>query len=463
MKQSVVVLAVALSGLLPISVMAQGVSAPGPEKGTDQAVVPAVNLGVAIQQDSTRTVTIPGEVSSVISGNPAIASVQPLSQRRFEIFGSREGHTRITAISKSGDTLANIVVTVTPSGYKAGSISAGLPHQANAAALPGGGVILHGTVSSPLEAMEAETRAKLIAGAGKVDNQLAVRQPQQVVLKVKIAQMSRQITQQLGINWQSAAGGVSIGKFVFGFQTAGNLLSGTQPPGSYSLQFPSSTVPIDGVLNALAQDNLAQILAEPTLTALSGHQASFISGGSFPVPIPGANGQTGIEFKNYGVQLAFRPVVLSDGQIVMQVRPTVSQISTLNSVSVAAGNSNLVVPSLVEQSADTTVMLGSGQTLAIAGLLENQSNQTDSGVPGLRNVPVLGMVFHSDDYTRSESELVVLVTPYIARPRSNPAAFRVPGHNWTPPNLVQRFVLGRQTGGPPVAHRLPGQLGFLLK
>ena len=420
----------------------------------------------SVPQGMTRIVTVKGKVANVVSGNPAIATVKPLSGQRLAIFGVHEGRTSITAVSPSGAPLAAFTVTVAPSGYKAGAISGALPKGAHATAIPGG-VRLHGSVATPQEAMRAANTAKIIAGAGNVQNELSVGQGQQVVLKVKIAEMSRQVTQQLGINWQSIGNGVAIGKFLFGFQTAGNLIGGVvkgaQPPGAYSLRFPRSTVPIDGILNALSSDNLAHILAEPTLTALSGHQASFISGGSFPVPIPGANGQIGIEFKDYGVQLAFRPVVLSDDQIFMHVKPTVSQISTQNSVTVTAGSSNLVVPSLVEQSADTTVVLGSGQTLAIAGLLENQSTQTDTGVPVLGNIPVLGLAFHNDDYKRSQSELVVLVTPYVVRAQSNPNAFHLPGQGWTPPNLIQRFFMSRQNGGSPKMGTLPNGVGFILK
>lgn len=424
-------------------------------------------LSVSLTVGTTRVVTLNGDVASVVSAQPSIVVVKPLSDRRLALIGAGEGVTTVTAVSADGSPITQFTVVVSPSGYAAGAISAALPQGASAVAIPGG-VRLQGQVQSPLDAMQAAKSAAFIAGPGKVENDLAVSGTQQVVLKVKIAQMSRSVTQQLGINWQSLGGpraGLLMGAPLAGGslagETVGNLINVGQP-GAYAAHIPHTN--LDAILNALDEDNLAHLLAEPTLTALSGHTASFISGGSFPVPLPpGPNGQAGIEFKDYGVQLQFRPVVLANGEIFMHVKPTVSQISNLNSVSITAGNTTLVVPSLLEQSADTTVVLGSGQTLAIAGLLETRSSQGDTSVPGLGSVPVLGGAFRNDSFTRSEDEIVVLVTPYTVRPRSNPNAFQVPGQDWTPPNLVERFFLARQSGGPPRPRKFPANVGFLLQ
>lgn len=422
---------------------------------------------VTLSEGSTRVVSVDGAVATVIAADPGVVSVKPLSGHRLALIGTKEGKTTVTAVADDGTPIAQFMVLVTPSDYKAGAIAATMPPGASASPIPGG-VRLHGVVRTPLEAMRAADAAKIIAGTGKFENDLAVGEPQQVILKVKIAEMSRSITQQLGINWQAVSSGISVGSKVllgYGAQTVGNLIP-TGSAGTYNahVTFPNNgQSQLDAILNALDQNNLAHLLAEPTLTALSGHTASFISGGSFPVPVPGANGQTAIQFQKYGVQLVFRPVVLSNGQIMMQVNPTVSQVSNLNAVSVVAGNSTLVIPSLLEQSADTTVVLGSGQTLAIAGLLENQSNQTTNSVPLVSAIPGLGALARNDNFTRSQSELVVLVTPYLVRPRSNPDAFRVPGQKWTPPNLVQRFFLGRNDGGRPDMHQLPKNVGFILK
>lgn len=466
----------------------------GPAKHYKTGIETMASTAISISADTTVTVTVGKKVSSVFVANPSLVTVRPISAHRLILFGRAIGHTTVTAVNQSGTPISKFSVRVTPSRYRADQIDSVLPHGAKIDTLPGA-VRLHGEVNTPLEANEAYNSAKTVSGQ-PVINDLRVRQDQQVVLMVRVAQMSRSITQQLGINWQSATvptlarvinpagaagqaaaaaigsafqvsvGGKPIGALALkpnGYiagDTAGNLIS-SGAPGNYTLKFPHSN--LDGVLSALDQDNLAHILAEPTLVALSGHTASFVSGGSFPVPVPEANGQTSVEFQNYGVQLEFKPTVLSNGQIYLNVAPTVSQVSNLSSVSIAAGNSSLVVPSLIQQQARTTVMLGSGQTLAIAGLLENQSTQTDESVPGLGDIPILGGAFRNDNFTRSQDELVILVTPYIVKPVDSSTQMHLPGGNdWTPPNMVQRYLLGWQDGKPKMA-KLPHNVGFILK
>jgi pilus assembly protein CpaC len=290
------------------------------------------------------------------------------------------------------------------------------------------------------------------------------------MIKVKIAEISRSVTEQLGINWQTIGQDGSTGMMIgttasipdaakFAGESIGNVI-GSGSPGSYMFQGNN----MDAILSALDQDSLAHLLAEPTLTALSGYQASFISGGSFPVPTPGANGQVSVAFQNYGVQLHFTPNVLSNGEIFMHVAPTVSTVSNLDSVSVPTGGSAIVVPSLLQQSADTTVIVGSGQTFAIAGLLQESSTQSDQTVPGLGALPVIGGAFRADDESRSQEELVVLVTPYIVQPQSDPNAYELAGDGWSPPNLVQRLFFGEQNGSAETAKvSLPSNVGLELQ
>lgn len=435
---------------------------------------------ITVAQNMTSNVTLSASVASVYVADPNIITVHPASNHRLVIFGVKTGQTAITAVDSNGNPIAHFVVTVVPSGYAAQQAEKSMPDGAIATEIPGA-IKLTGTVETPLDAVEADRTAKA-ATVGTNDtvlNGLNVSQPQQVMLQVKIAQMSRSVTQQLGINWQSIGGigeagllmgtttgasaarsAVQLGANALGFNSSGNLI-GSGSAGNYTLQFGHTS--INAVLSMLDADSLAHILAEPTLMALSGHTASFQSGGSFPVPIPGQNGQDSIEFQNYGVQLQFRPIVLSSGQIYLDVEPTVSQVSNQNSVTIGAGSSAMVVPSLVQQTAKTTVMLGSGQTLAIAGLLEDQTNQSDTGVPGLSNIPIFGAAFKSDFYQRTEQELVILVTPYLVTPQSNPNTLHVAGQNWTPPNLIQRYLLGRQVGTPQKMVTLPKNVGFLLK
>ncbi len=169
-----------------------------------------------------------------------------------------------------------------------------------------------------------------------------------------------------------------------------------------------------------------------------------------------SNGEATIEFKSYGVQLQFTPTVFSDGRIALQVTPQVSQLSNANSVTLAGAGgstSSIVVPSLTVQGASSTVILGSGQGMAIAGLLQDTSNQTDNAVPGLGEVPVLGALFRGDNFARTQQELVITVTPYLVSPQSDPAALTTPDNGWTPPNDLQRIFLLRDNGTNRRAHR----------
>ena len=188
------------------------------------------------------------------------------------------------------------------------------------------------------------------------------------------------------------------------------------------------------------------VLAEPNLTALSGETASFLVGGEFPIPVAQEQGVISVEFKQYGISLAFVPTVMNDGRINMRVRPEVSQLTNQGAVQLSSGNSSITIPALQVRRADTTVELGSGQSFAIAGLLSDSVTQTGTGVPFLGDVPILGALFRSDSFLRAQTELVILVTPFIVRPVSDSAALRVPGEGWKPPNDIERILLLRQSG-----------------
>jgi pilus assembly protein CpaC len=450
---------------------------PGARAQASPGITPHARAAVAgstltVEQGGGRLVGLAGAASNVFVADPNIIAVRPASSRRLFVFGKAAGFTTLTATDAAGRTIASYNVTVSPNRYpavriraEAARIAPGSPVSVQSEA---NGVVVRGNVPTAAQDYLLMKQAQLAAGTGQsVLNDTEIVQPQQVALKVRIAQMSRTVTQQLGINWQSAAGGVAIGKFAFGFSTLGSLLGASTAAapvsGSYNLNFPQNTVPIDGVLDALNTDNLAHILAEPTLTALSGQSASFIDGGSFPVPVPGQNGQVTVEYQNYGVQLKFKPVVLSNGSIILHVEPTVSSPTTQNAFQISVAGESLVVPSLSTQSASTTVVIGSGQTLAIAGLLSDSSNQTDNGVPGLGQIPVLGAAFRNDNYNKQEEELVILVTPYLVHPVDNESRFEMPDSGWSTPNQIQRIFLFRTNGSVAAATTLPGQAGFLLR
>jgi pilus assembly protein CpaC len=445
--------------------------APVPPPATAPAVPPKpVFSGISVSIGSGKIVNLPHPVSSIFAADPNVVEVRPASPTSLFVFGKGVGATTIVATDSSGNTVAQYSVSVGPSTYAGSRLGAEAqttaPGDSVSAETEPGGMIVRGTVQTPAQANTIINQAKIISPSGSaVVNDLSVREPIQVQLKVRIAYMSRSITRQLGINWSSVANtGFAVGKFmVSGTTGTGSpTISGTSP-GTLGVEFPGGT--FEGVIDALASDNLAHVLAEPTLTTLSGTEANFLAGGQFPIPISEQNGTISIEFKSYGVQLQFTPTVFSDGQISLQVSPILSQLSNANSVTISGGSTGtaIVVPGLTVQQASSTVILGSGQGMAIAGLLLDNSNQTDNAVPGLGEVPVLGGLFRGDSFARQQQELVITVTPYLVNPVNNPGQLALPDAGWAPPNDLQRILLLRDNGAQTASAAIPGDAGFVVQ
>ena len=280
-------------------------------------------------------------------------------------------------------------------------------------------------------AADADRVMQIVRGylpAGQtVDNRLSVASSIQVNLRVRIAEMSRNLVRQLGVNWEALGNIGTIGKFpVFPALTLNANKDLITP-----IFDPRNPLSLGGnfnaLIDALAQDELVHILAQPNLTAVSGEAASFLVGGEFPIPVAQQNNQVTVEFKQFGVSLAFVPTVASDGQITLKVRPEVSQLSNQNAFQLTAGTSVLVVPSLIVRRAETTVQLGSGESFAIAGLLQDIANVAGSGLPIMGDVPILGALFRSDKFQRNETELVIVVTP-VHRPTGRQPDGAAPAH-----------------------------------
>ena len=447
------------------------------------ATQPQPFLGsLAVSQGSGEIVTLKQPASSIFAADPNVVEVHPASPTSLFVFGKGLGETILVATDQNGNEIARYRVSVAPSYYPADRLAAqsqvSAPGQDVSAESESGGMIVRGTVQTPEEANTVINQAKIISPSGSVINQLQVREPIQVELKVRIAYMSRDVTRQLGINWSSVTDdGFRIGRFLIGGATGTESpsISGTAT-GSLGLAFPGHSVTdaagdttpngtFEGIIDALATDNLAHIVAEPTLTTLSGTQASFLVGGQFPIPVSEQNDEISIEFKNYGVQLVFTPTVFSDGQIALQVSPTLSQLSNANSVTESAAGSSaaITVPSLIVQQASSTVILGSGQGMALAGLLEDQSNQTNNAVPGIGEIPVLGALFRGNSFQRQQQELVISVTPYLVNPVSNPGVIAQPDDGWTPPNDLQRILMLRDNGTDASDVTIPGDSGFMVQ
>jgi len=337
------------------------------------------------------------------------------------MIGVAVGQTSIFFFDADGKQIAGFDIAVTRdlNGVRA-ALKQSLPDSDVHIEGVGDGVMLSGTAANTAESQQAfEMAARLVGGDTKVVNGLAIRGRDQVLLKVYFAEVRRDIIKQLGID---LSGSLNYGTAVVNFNNS-NPFSVTGQPITDSFirgNFPSVNV----TLRAMERAGVLRTLAEPNLTAISGETATFVAGGEFPIP----NGlscdttrsppicQPQITFKKFGVSLVFTPVVLGEGRISLKVMTEVSDLSTENAMTIAVtGSGNLTVPSIQTRRADTVVEIPSGGSLAMAGMIQEQTKQAINGLPGLQQVPVLGTLFRSRDYVNHQSELMVLVTPYVVR------------------------------------------------
>ena len=430
---------------------------------------------MAIEAGSGRTVSLTAAAASVFAADPKIVEVRPASPTSLFLFGVAPGRTTVAAMTADGKPIAQFAVTVSPSGYAAaaanGQIGAAMPGGSLTASPRANGLSVSGSTSNPSDA----ERAAAIGRAGltenqKLDNRVAVTTPVQVNLRVRVVEMSRNVTRELGVNWQTLANvGGRYGTLGFSALPALVQAANSALSSGYNFNTPGKTLDINNVIDALAQDQLVHVLAEPNLTAMRGETASFLVGGEFPIPVAQFGDTISIEFKQYGISLAFVPTVLTDGRISLHVRPEVSQLTGQGAITLGVGsNSTIQIPALQVRRADTTVELGSGQSFAIAGLMQDVTNLTGNGVPFLGDVPILGALFRSDNFQRNETELVIMVTPYLVEPASSPAALTAPDDGWRPPNDLERILLLRQKARGEATNiairpNVPGDAGFIVQ
>ena len=302
--------------------------------------------------------------------------------------------------------------------------------------------------ASTMQALAQDVRdavGRFLGQNETIVNRMNVAAPTQVSLRVRVAEISREVFKLFGFNWESL---LTPGDFVFGLATGrplggGNALNSrfvdtngaaNAVSGSYS----GNNLSIDGVMDALERDGLVTILAEPNLTALSGETASFLAGGEFPVPVGVDDNEISIEFKEFGVSLAFTPTVLSRDRISLKVRPEVSELSDNGAIRLR----DLVIPALSTRRAETTVELGSGQSFAVGGLISSATRNNVEKFPGLGDLPILGTLFRSSNFRQKESELVIVVTPYLVRPVSEPV-LALPTDGYRAPSDFERIIEGR--------------------
>lgn len=375
--------------------------------------------------------------TDITVGNPAIADVMPLTNRTIYALGKALGSTNLTIYGKNRTLIAvvDLVVSFDVDGLKR-SLHDNLPGERIDVRAANGSVVLGGTLNGAVDISRAVSIAERYAPK-QVTNLLKVKGSQQVLLEVRIAEMKRTLAKELGINLTANNTGNPAFTFNSGIGPAIKALA------VGSLTFVSGGFTIAAAFDALEEKGLVKTLAEPNLVALSGDTASFLAGGEFPIPVAQATGLGGstitVEFKKFGVSLAFTPTVLGDGLINLVVSPEVSQIDRSISVSTAPG---VVVPGISTRRATTTVELRDGQSFAVAGLLQNDFQDRIRQLPGLGDIPVLGALFRSTDFQRSETELVIVVTPHLVRPA--PAGMlAAPTDNFVPPSERDLFLFGK--------------------
>ena len=439
----------------------------------------ALNAAPASMQDNaillsvggSKLINLPAKMSDVVIGDPDVVDVHVRSQNQLYLIAKKAGETTVFATTINGKVLFSGTVRV---GNNLTSIDEmlklAMPNADIAVNKMNGMVLLTGTIAAPEDAAEAERLTQAFVGKEvTVVSRLRTATPLQVNLQVKIAEVTKDVGHKIGMNITglgtgtgSFSGYINRADRAFQTNTGGGAptsdisrswLFNSPTDGTTSLGFVAKLLGMDvaAALDLAESSGLATTLAQPNLTSLSGETASFLAGGEYPYTVSNGTQGNSIEFKQYGVQLAFTPTVLADGRISLRVRPTVSSLDF---------SINASVPALKSRTAETTVELGSGQAFMIAGLLNNDTANSISKVPGLGNLPILGSLFKSRNFQRHETELVIVVTPYLVKPM-NASDVRLPTDGFRNANEGQGLFLQQGHDGvsgaqAPMPSRAPG-------
>jgi pilus assembly protein CpaC len=396
-------------------------AAPVGARGSTKVRFLALGIGKSVIID------LPRDVKDVLVADPKIANAVVHSPQRAYIIGTAVGQTNVVFFDSEGQQMAayDIAVKRDLNGVRA-ALKQMLPNAAIQTEGVGDGVMLTGSVSSPIEAQQAgDLAARLVGGAEKVVNSIVVRGRDQVMLKVTVAEVQRDIIKQLGVDLSAS---MNYGTAVVNFNNANPFTANNGPlvpnNGVTASALTKAGLPsVTATLRAMESAGVIRTLAEPNLTAISGESATFVSGGEFPIPTgvtcqtttAGAIGQCvqTVSFKKFGISLNFTPVVLTEGRISLRVMTEVSEVSAENALTGGAGGTT--IPSVKTRRAETTLEIPSGGSIAMAGLIQEQTKQALNGMPGIDQLPILGQLFRSQDYVNHQTELMVIVTPYIVR------------------------------------------------
>ena len=414
-------------------------------------------------------ISLPRAVADVWTSNPGVADVNVTSPRQLGLFGKGDGEATVIATAADGTVVwgAHVRVSANISSVDQ-MLKAAMPEANVSVTHVGQLAVINGTVASPAESAQVETLVKVLLNPG-IDvttpgvmlkvltvNRLKTATPLQVMLQVRIAEVSRSLARDIGVNLASAD---RTGGFKFGVGQGRSFYPSHipgAPMGTATIASETATTVIPsaigsslfgagkllgvdllGALDLAETDGKVHTLAEPNLVALSGETASFLAGGEFPIPSSNGINGTAIEFKQYGVSLAFTPYVLEGGRISMRVRPEVSELSDEGSIQI----NGFRVPSLTTRRVETTVELGSGQSFMIGGLLRNSSSNSIEKAPVLGNLPIIGALFRSTQFRKGETELVIVVTPYLVKPVSA-SQIALPTDGFRSTTTAERVMLG---------------------
>ena len=424
-------------------------------------------------------ITLPGTMSDVFVANDTVADVQVKSQRQLYVFGKTGGETTVYASNPAGAVIwsANIRVGTNIDSVDQMLTLAMPDARIGVATMGTNTVLLTGTVAAPEDGAEAERLVQAYMGDKvNVISRLRMATPLQVNLRVRFAEVSRSLVRKLGVNLTSIDGssgmqfGIGQGRTgafgAFRPNSATGVGTSTKAmipdinnPGQFIEVDATSVNPISGgstlglagkflgldllgALDLAETDGLVTTLAQPNLTALSGETADFLAGGEFPIASSQGLGTTSIEYKKYGVSLSYTPTVLSNGRISIRVRPEVSELSAKGAIIL----SNFQIPGLTVRRAETTVELGSGQSFMIAGLLSNNAQNTIDKAPGAGDLPILGALFRSTDFQKGQTELVIVVTPYLVNP-VNDRDIKLPTDGFHTPTVLEQLLGNRESRG----------------
>ncbi|MGQ7957817.1 type II and III secretion system protein family protein [Pseudomonas sp. SP16.1] len=446
------------------------------------SAMPAANVSnIQVPIYKSRVLTTRSPVKKVSVGNPEIADILVTSPTQLYLLGRSLGSTNVLLWDGGNRLIDSLDLEVVHDlGGLKSKLYELLPNERIEVYSAQGALVLRGQVSSAA-AMDSAVKlaktytaqtASVVQGEGEaavaapsqsleVINLLTVGGSQQVMLEVKVAEMKRDLVKRLGVRFLAIGSG---GNWEFGgFNSSSSLVDGLLSPSTgFLASFASESFLFDAILEATKDNGSTKVLAEPTLTTLTGQQAEFISGGEFPIPVSDDDGIT-IEYKEFGVGVRFLPVVLDSERINLNLNVSVSEITNANSlvldtgVGGGLGSVGQFVPALTKRSAQSTVELGNGQTIAIAGLISENTRDAVSRFPGLGDIAVIGHLFRSQEFVNGETELVILVTPHLAKP-TDARAVRLPTEKFVEPSDVDFYLLGR-TKGRQMERPVPVSLG----